>query len=129
MKRIIRLLILPVLAMSTLVFAAPSVAYACATDGSEIPTSFFGCVKKSGTGESNPIFVGLLTVFNFLAVGVGVVVVGGIIYGGILISAGGGDAARTKQGTTLITNSVIGLVAFMFMYAFINFIVPGGLFK
>ena len=124
MKRLIQLIVLPVLAMSAIALSVAPVA-----DAACVKTSFFGCVDKAGTGESNPIFVGLLTVFNFLAVGVGVIVVGGIIYGGILISAGGGDAARTKQGTTLIINSVIGLLAFMFMYAFINFIVPGGLFK
>ena len=124
MKRIAQLILMPVLAVSVLAFAAvPTASAAC------VKTSFFGCVDKAGTGVNNPIFVGLLTLFNFLAVGVGVVVVGGIIYGGILISAGGGDSARTKQGTTFIVNSIIGLVAFLFMYAFINFIVPGGLFK
>ena len=124
MKRITQLILMPVLAMSVLAFSMPTTASAAC-----VKTSFFGCVDKAGTGESNPIFVGLLAIFNFLAVGVGVIVVGGIIYGGILISAGGGDSARTKQGSTMIINSVIGLVAFLFMYAIINFIVPGGLFK
>jgi hypothetical protein len=124
MKRITQLILLPVLAVMAIAFsAAPTVQAEC------VKTSFFGCVDKAGTGDKNPIFVGLLQVFNFMAVGIGLVVVGGIIYGGILISAGSGDAAKTKQGTSIIINSVIGLLAFMFMFAFINFIVPGGLFK
>ena len=110
--------------------AVPATVSAANCTADQINTSFFGgCVNKKGAGTQNPVFIALLTIFNFLAVGIGIIVTGGIIYGGILITTGSGDAAKTKQGTTIIINSVIGLLCFLFMFAIINFIVPGGLFR
>ena len=69
-----------------------------------------------------------MQVINFLAVGVGIAVVGGIIWGGMIYASSNGDSAKTKHAITIIVNAVVGLLLFIFMYAFINFLVPGGLF-
>lgn len=90
----------------------------------DIETSIIKCDVD---GE-NPIVSMLLEIVNFLAVGVGIAVVGGIIWGGMLYASSNGDASKTKQGITVIVNAVIGLLLFIFMYAMINFLVPGGLF-
>lgn len=65
---------------------------------------------------------------NFLAVGVGAAVVGGIAYGAFLYASAGASAEQSKRGIEHIRNAVIALVIFILMYAIINFIVPGGLF-
>lgn len=115
-----------------LLVAVPHQAFAC-TD-KEVQTSFsFGgktCFPKESQngGVTNPIIIGLLEIFNFLAIGVGLVVTGGIIYGGILYATANGNASKGQQGITIITNSVIGLLLFIFMYAILNYLVPGGLF-
>lgn len=116
-----------------LLVAAPHQA-AAACGANEIETSFsFGgkkCFPKESQngGATNPIMIGLVEIFNFLAIGVGVVVTGGIIYGAIRYITSNGNASQSQQGVTVIVNSVIGLLLFIFMYAILNYLVPGGLF-
>jgi hypothetical protein len=90
----------------------------------DIKTSLIKCDTTAG----NPVQSLMLQVVNFLAVGVGIAVVGGIIWGGMLYASSNGDSARTKQGINVIVNAIIGLLLFIFMYAIINYLVPGGLF-
>lgn len=86
-------------------------------------------IIKCNTDTDNPILGLLLEIINFLAVGVGIAVVGGIVWGGMLYASSNGDSSKAKQGITTIVNSVLGLLLFMFTYALINFLVPGGLFN
>lgn len=84
----------------------------------------WGC---SGTGEQiTPLF---LTIFNWLAVGVSIAVVAGIIYGAILYTTSGGAQDRAKKGIDTIRNAVIALILYFAMFSLLNFLVPGGLFS
>lgn len=104
-------------------FATPALAATCG----QVKTSIdYGC-KASDTG-ANSVTSLLLTIINFLAVGVGIAVVGGIVFGALQYTSANGNASQAQQGITVITNAVIGLVLFILMYAIINFLVPGGLF-
>lgn len=87
----------------------------------------FNCAASDKPG-SNTLTSLALTAVNFLAAGVGIAVVGGIVFGGIRYATANGNASQAQQGVTYIVNSVIGLLLFVFMYAIINFLVPGGLF-
>jgi amino acid permease len=64
---------------------------------------------------------------DFLAATVGVVVTIGIVIGGIEYSASGGDPQRATAARKRISNAIIALVAFLFLYAFLQWLVPGGL--
>lgn len=57
------------------------------------------------------------------------VAVGSLIYGGIQYSASGGDAQRVSQAKSRITNTIIAVIAYFFLFAFLQFLVPGGLFN
>lgn len=92
---------------------------------SDIETSIVDCNTKGG----NPITGLLLQIVNFLAVGVGIAVVGGIIWGGMVYASSNGDASKVQQAKMIIVNAVVGLLLFFFMYALINYLVPGGLFN
>ena len=96
-------------------------AYCCGTSQTSID---FSC--KSGTLTVTSV---LLTILNFLAVGVGIAVVGGIAWGGVTYITSDGNAAKAQQGVVIIINSVVGLLMFIFMYGILNFLVPGGLFN
>lgn len=85
----------------------------------------FGSCGKAGVTIS--CLVG--EVMKFLAVLVGIAVVGGITVGGITYSTGSGNPARTQKGINIIINSVLGLVLFLLMFGIINFFVPGGILK
>ncbi len=90
----------------------------------EIETSIVKCNTNSG----NPVIGIMLEIINFLAVGVGIAVVGGIIWGGMIYASSNGEPNKVQQAKLIIVNAVLGLVLFIFMYAIINFLVPGGLF-
>jgi hypothetical protein len=92
--------------------------------GCPTSTNIIPCSTTGG----NSIWGILTLIVNFLAAGVGLAVVAGIIYGAILYSSAGGSAEQAKKGITYIRNAVIAALLFVFMYAIINFIVPGGLF-
>jgi len=134
MMKVMSAFVISVILAGLLLVAMPKqAAAACAT--TEIATSFaWGgkkCFPKQNKDGSinNPIFIALLAIFNFLAIGVGVVVTGGIIFGAIQYITANGNASQSQQGVTVIVNSVIGLLLFIFMYALLNFLVPGGLFS
>lgn len=86
-------------------------------------------VNKNIAGGSDSIildkyvnpFINLLTVLVSLAVVIG------IIYGGIEYSMSGGDPQKAAVGKNRIRNSFIGLIAFVLVFAFLNFLVPGGI--
>jgi hypothetical protein len=78
--------------------------------------------------ENSGIWGILLVVINILTAGVGILAVGGIIYGSILYTSSGGNPENTKKAITFITNVVIGIVAYGAMFSLLNFIIPGGLF-
>ncbi len=70
----------------------------------------------------------LLMAINLLTGAVGIAAVGGVIWGSILYTTAAGDPAKTKKGITVITDVVIGLIAFAAMWAVLNFLIPGGVF-
>lgn len=131
-KMPIALSVLTLLAVSVTLFVPMGTAYAatCGKDasGKDITTSVdFGCPSDvtGGTGVTSI----LLWVINFLAAGVGLAVVIGIIFGGITYISSDGDASKAKQGKDIIINAIIGLFLFIFMWAAVNFMIPGGLFN
>jgi hypothetical protein len=70
----------------------------------------------------------LMTIFNWLAVGVSIAVVAGIIYGAILYITSAGDSGKAQKGIEAIRNAVIALILYFAMFTLLNFLVPGGLF-
>jgi hypothetical protein len=66
---------------------------------------------------------------TILTAGVGVLAVGGIIYGAILYSSAGDNSGQVQKAKEIIRNVVIGLIVFLGMYTFISFLIPGGIFS
>ena len=85
-----------------------------------------GDVCKDGS-KPNAIWGILSLVINILTAGIGIIAVGGAVYGAILYTTAGGSVDQTKQAKTIIFNVIIGLVAYAMMYSFLNFIIPCGL--
>ena len=71
----------------------------------------------------------LLLGINILTAGVGIAAVGGIVYGALLYTSAGGSPEQVKKALGIITNVVIGVVAYALMYALLNFLIPGGIFN
>lgn len=95
-----------------------------------VKTAIIKCSQdNTGDVENNGIWGLLLIIVNILTAGVGIVAVGGIVYGSVLYTTAEDKADQVKKATDIITNVVIGLVAFALMWAGLNFIVPGGVFN
>ena len=77
----------------------------------------------------NPIFFYLRNILVFMAGGVGFAVVGGIVYGAYMYITARGNASQAQNGQNIIINAVIGLLLFIFMYAILQFLIPGGIIR
>jgi len=86
-------------------------------------------VKDGKNAEDSAIWKILLLVLNIMTAGVGILGVGGIVYGSIMYASAGDKADQTKKAIGIITNVVIGIVAYALMYLFLNFLIPGGIFS
>lgn len=83
----------------------------------------------SAIDPNNPIVKDLNSVVDFLAAVVGIAVVGSIILGGIQYSTASGSSDAVNAAKKKITNGIIALISFMLTYAFLQWIIPGGIFK
>lgn len=96
----------------------------------DVSTFFkFNCGgTDSSSAERSPIFKVLLFIVNVLTTIVGLAAVGGIIAGGIIYSSARDNAEQTKKGITYVVNAIVAILLFAFMFAILNFVIPGGLF-
>jgi hypothetical protein len=66
---------------------------------------------------------------QFLSVGVGVIVLAMVIVGAIQYSASSGNPQTVGAAKKKIINAIIALLLYAFLFAFLNFIIPGGLIQ
>ena len=124
MKKLLLPLILLLTLATTLSLALAPVALAATCNG--VTTSIdFGCDKY----QTDSISAIIMYVIGFMAIGVGIAVVAGIVWGGVTYARSDGDSSTAKQGMDTIRNAIIGLVLFIFMYAAADFLIPGGAFN
>lgn len=64
---------------------------------------------------------------NFLAALFGLIVMISIVIGGIQYSTSAGDPQKASAARARIRNAIIALIAFILLYAGLNFLLPGGL--
>ena len=86
-------------------------------------SSIPGCSEDAGIG---PIGGVLKFVMTILSVGVGIVAVGGVVYGSLLYASARDNGGQTEQAMTIIRNVVIGVLLYIFMITILNWLVPGG---
>lgn len=125
------------MAFSTVVLAAPTSFAAedcnpkkescCGT----AKTSIIKCdqTNKGSNIENNAIWGLLLMVLNIMTAGVGIVAVGGIVYGAILYTTAGDKADQIKKASGVIANVVVGLIAYILLFAVVQYLIPGGVFS
>lgn len=74
----------------------------------------------------NPIVKWLNFFINLLAAIVFVGATAMMIFAGIEYTAAGDNTQKVQAAKQRITNVIIGLIAFFFLYAFMNWLIPGG---
>ena len=58
--------------------------------------------------------------------GVGIAAVGSIVFAGIIYITAKDNAGQVSKAKTMIMNTVIGIIAYILMWAFLEWIIPGG---
>jgi len=114
------------------IFGLSAPAYANENDrGCETETAILQCDIDAGAEgvQATGIWSILLLAINVLTALIGVAALGGIIYGSVLYTSAGGNVEQTKKAMGIITNVVIGVIAYALMFSFLNFIIPGGVFN
>lgn len=80
-------------------------------------------------GKGNPIIDMTFAFIRFLSNGVGIIIIGSIIYGGIRYTTSAGDPQKAAEAIGRIRATLIALVIFIFAYPILNYILPAGFFK
>lgn len=125
-KQIIKLVFLATF-MVGIVFCSTSPLFAANCSGHE--TAIINCDQSGGEAlKDNGVWALLLLAINILTAGIGIVAVGGIVYGSILYTSAKSNPDQVKKAINIIINVVIGLVTYFLAWSFLNYIIPGGLF-
>jgi|GEM_PF-1648562 len=101
---------------------------ACAADNTTCADPAASCDTQSG-GQCDFIGKYINPAINLLSVIFGILMVISLIIGGISYSTSEGDPQKAGKAKRRIANTIIAVVAYVFLYAFLQFIVPGGLFN
>ena len=128
-KTFLMMALVAVLAGGILATAAPQKAYA-GPAGSLTQTFAVeaDCKEKVLDAGNCGIIRYLLLFINVLSGLVGVVVVMMIIIGGIQYASAGDYPQKITAAKGKITNALLALFTFIFMFAFLQWVVPGGIF-
>ena len=82
------------------------------------------CLNQGATGKvMDVLIIGL----NILSGAVGLLAVIMLVVAGIQYSASNGDPNAVGAAKKRITNTLLGLAAFVFLYAFLQWLIPGGI--
>ena len=110
------------------------------TQSTELPdvtdedrAAIVNCDGQDAAGQQeclreNPIMQWIRVAVNFLSAGAGVVITIMIIVGGIQYAAAGSNPQAVLAAKKKITSALIALVALAFIYSFLQWLVPGGIF-
>jgi hypothetical protein len=80
------------------------------------------CIQK------NPLIQDITAAINLLSALVGVIVIIMIIVGGIQYMTAGGNPQAVAAAKKRITNAVLSIVALIFMFSLLTWLIPGGIF-
>ena len=108
--------------------------YTCGSGKNTVGTSInFGCqgdkCKTSNKDGCSALIDATFAIIRFLSAGVGIIIIGSVIWAGIQYSMAGDDPNGVSKAKDRIKNSAYALLMYIFAYAILNYIIPGGFFK
>lgn len=126
-KQTVKVFLLGAVLSLGVVSLASTAAFA-ACGGAE--TAIINCTENSqgGGAENTGIWFVLKFTIQLLTGLVAVAALGGLVYGAMLYTSAGPNVEQVKKARGIFTNVVIGIIAYALMFAFLNFLIPGGVF-
>ena len=107
---------------------APQVSGNIAQRCGGVNTAYFACSDGDTVGTSGFWQLAQI-IINIIAGLVGILAVGGIVWGAIRYSASADNANEQNEAKEFIRNVIFGLILFLAMWAIIEYIIPGGVFS
>ena len=97
-------------------------------------SSVVNCSDPAVNCNSNTTNCDLVQEFGVPAINLfsgafGLIAVISLIMGGINYTTSEGDPKKISRAKIRIRNTIFAVVFYLFLYAFLNFLVPGGIFK
>lgn len=86
------------------------------------------CTDTQSCLKTSPIVRDINMIVNFLSAGVAIIVIGSIVLGGIQYSAAGNKPESVAAARQRIANGLMAFGAFLLIYAFLQWLIPGGIF-
>jgi hypothetical protein len=112
-----------------------TVTQSCVAIGLPILPGMDSCTNSKGEAgiandptKGGAIVIYLVAFLKLLSETIGLVIVVVLIVAGIQYITSTGDPALIKSAKKRIQNAIVALLLFMFMYAILTFLVPGGVF-
>ena len=69
-------------------------------------------------------------ILNYILVtmtaGVVIAAIGSVVVAGVLYSSAGSNSSQVQKAKTMITNTIIGVIAYAVMWAILEWLIPGG---
>lgn len=115
--------------VSVILLSAPLGTAFADTCGAAGDTQVKTAIDLGCHGIGNPVMDMLFAIIRFLTAGVGLVLVGSLVYAGIQYSASQGDPNNTAAAVKRIKSILGALLLFIFAYAILNYVVPGMVIK
>jgi hypothetical protein len=111
-----------------------SAKYQCGSGKNAVKTSInIGCYgascKSSNAHGCSALLDATFAIIRFLSAGVGLVVIGSVIWAGIQYTAARDDPSAVGKAKSRIMSSLTALLIFIFAYAILNYVIPAGFFK
>jgi len=102
----------------------------CGKGATVVHTSIdLGCRGEDNAGSDvNPILDMLYAFTRFLTAGVGIVIVGSVVVGGLQYTTAQGEPQKQAAARGRVISALGALVLFLFTFALLQWLIPGGLF-
>ena len=117
MKKIQKIIITTI---SAIILAVQSGALAFANEAEKATTKNAIIPDNWGINEI------LNMILTTLTAGLAVLATGSIIFAGFLYMTAGNNASQVQKAKTMIFNTVIGIIAYVFMWTILEWLIPGG---
>lgn len=121
MLRLFKLFILTLIGFFMLGVTMPVVS----TAAEEASGGFSGAVSD---GDGQKLIDRINSVITLLSALTAIAITGSIIFAGIQYSTSGGNPQASAAAKKRITQAITALVTLVFMYSFLQWLVPGGIF-
>jgi len=109
--------------MTAPAYAAANCKYTTNSSGTVDQSLVQKCLNQS------PVVHDIQVIVDWLSAGVGLIVTIVIVLGGVQYTLAGDNATALQAARKRIINGLIALVAFIFAFAFLEWLIPGGVFK